>query len=69
CARTFRLFTLLSVVVTLTLALVVLEIGLASGLRHAVPYVQRAPALLLLIVRTSIVGYWAPRCEHLVAWT
>lgn len=60
-------------VVTLTLALVVLEIGLASGLRHAVPYVQRAPALLLLIVRTSIVTsivvYWVPRCECLFAWT
>lgn len=55
------------VLVSLTLALALLKHGLVAWLRRAVPYVQRAAAVLLLVAGSYIVVYWLTEGELLKA--
>ena len=47
-----------SVLVVLTLALALFKGGLVARLRGAVPYVQRASAILLVLAGTYVILYW-----------
>jgi cytochrome c biogenesis protein CcdA len=49
-----------SVVVALTVALALFKQGVASGLRRAIPHVQRVAAALLLLAGLYLVAYWWP---------
>ncbi|MBI4494310.1 MAG: cytochrome c biogenesis protein CcdA, partial [Chloroflexi bacterium] len=46
------------VLMTLTLALALFKHGMVARLRQAVPYVQRAAAVLLLFAGSYIIFYW-----------
>jgi cytochrome c-type biogenesis protein len=47
-----------AVLMTLTLALAFIKQGLVKWLRKAVPYVQLASALLLVLAGAYVVFYW-----------
>lgn len=47
-----------SVLVTLTLALALFKQGMVKRLRKAVPYVQRASAILLILAGAYVIFYW-----------
>ena len=49
-----------SVVITLTLAIALVKAGVITALRRAMPYVQTAAAMLLVVAGGSIVLYWSP---------
>ena len=49
-----------AIVVTLTVTLALFKQGLASALRRAIPHVQRAAAVLLLLAGIYLVTYWWP---------
>jgi cytochrome c-type biogenesis protein len=49
-----------AVLVTLTLALAFFKQGLIKWLRSAVPYVQLASALLLVLAGAYVIFYWLP---------
>lgn len=49
-----------TVVISLTVALSFFKLGLVGMLRRALPYVQIAAALLLVVAGASIVLYWSP---------
>ncbi len=49
-----------SVVITLTLAIALVKAGVVTALRRAMPYVQTAAAMLLVVAGGSIVLYWSP---------
>jgi cytochrome c-type biogenesis protein len=47
-----------SVLVALTVALAFLKQGLVKWLRRALPYAQRASAVLLILAGAYVVFYW-----------
>jgi cytochrome c-type biogenesis protein len=47
-----------AVLVTLTLALAFLKQGLVKWLRRAVPYVQLASAILIVLAGAYVISYW-----------
>jgi cytochrome c-type biogenesis protein len=49
-----------AVLVTLTLALASFKQGLIRWLRRAVPYVQLASAVLLVLAGAYVIFYWLP---------
>jgi len=49
-----------AVLVTLTLALAFLKQGLVKWLRRAVPYVQIASAILIVLAGAYVISYWLP---------
>lgn len=49
-----------SVVITLTLAIALVKAGVVTALRRAMPYVQTAAAMLLVVAGGWIVLYWSP---------